>query len=116
MTKQIKSFYEASRYLGQYMPGKVPFLGEIACMGANRKVQIAVLKWVLELIPLLKEKGPEDLGEEEIIDTVLIPLLKKLGYAEWVTDTVTDMAIKKGIKTKTETWESPEEDQGENKE
>lgn len=105
MSKPLKSFYEATRYLGQYMGKDLPFLKDSSCMGLDRRRQLAILKWAQEI--------PEDLdnlSEKEIFDKVLIPLIEKLGLAEWPRDTVTDMAIRKGLITEGDIWDIDKDD------
>lgn len=82
------------------MPKLIPFLNASACMSKNRRFQLAVITWSKTL-----PENLDKLSEEEIIDKVVIPLIQFSGWAEWERDTVTDMAIKKGLITEGEIWE-----------
>lgn len=101
MSKPLKSFYEATRYLGQYIGKKVPFLLATSCMSEQRRHQIAVITWLIDS----KKASPQMLS---MLQIDIMPLLEKLGYAEWIRDTVTDMAIRKGLSTDLESF-FPEE-------
>lgn len=75
-------------------------------MSMPRRKQIAVMSWLLET---LEGKDLEKMPFEEILKDVIIPLMEKLGHAEWLRDTVTDMAIRKGLRSEGETWGETDE-------
>jgi hypothetical protein len=48
----------------------------------------------------------QNLGNAEMNKRInkIVPLFELLGFARWQRDTVTDMAIRKSIKRRKETW------------
>jgi hypothetical protein len=100
MSKPLQSFYEATKYLGQFIGEKVPFLKETSCMSPNIREIMASIDFALEF--WTKE------NDTEMIEILKIAksFLEKLGYARWERDTVTDMALKKGSPTEKEDWEN----------
>lgn len=88
MSKPVEGFYEAAKYLGQFLPEKEPILSELALLGDKERLVIAFLHYLKED----KDTPQEDRAE---IDD-LIKLIKYIGFANWKRDIVTDMAIKIG--------------------
>ena len=87
MSKPISSYYDATKYLGQFIGEQEEFMRETACMSPEIRLTLAVLESATEFF----KEDPELLG----MIAQIKPLLKRIGYARWERDTVTDMAIKK---------------------
>lgn len=87
MSKPIAGYYDATKYLGQFIGEKEAFLRETACMSPEMRVTFAVLEGAKEFFK----------NEPELLEMIkqLEPLLRRIGHAQWQRDTVTDMALKK---------------------
>lgn len=96
-----ESYYRNIAYLGQYMKELVPFLFETSCMGDEEREVLAILSYIGDIT---KMEDLEKLTEEEIMDKMIKPLFQKLGFAHWRRDTVTDMAIRKGLEMVGDSW------------
>lgn len=93
------------RYLGQDIGRIEKFLSETACLYHEQREQIALLH-VFELL------FPEDFEKDQELQqlfTVLKEALKKLGLAKWPRTELTDLALKKGDRWKTESLGEPED-------
>lgn len=97
MSKPLRSFYDATKYLGQFIGQKVSFLQNTSCMDQETRELIAILDFC-------KITFVDDKEFIELIDFIL-PLIEKLGYAKWQRDTVTDMALCKGSPSEMEDWD-----------
>ena len=97
MSKPISGYYDATKYLGQFIGEREEFLRETACMSPEMRLTFAVLQ------------GAEAFFKDEpdILKLIaeLKPILKNIGYAQWQRDTVTDMALKKANPTETEDFQ-----------
>lgn len=87
MSKPISGYYDATKYLGQFIGEKIDFLRKTSCMSPEMRLTFAVL----EGSKLIFKDDPELLKMIAEIE----PLLERIGYAQWQRDTVTDMAMKK---------------------
>jgi hypothetical protein len=94
LSKPISGYYDATKYLGQFIGEKEEFLRETACMSPEMRVTFAVLEGARDFFK----------DEPELIKMIdeLKPILKKIGFAQWQRDTVTDMALKKANPQETE--------------
>lgn len=94
MSKPVSSYYDATKYLGQFIGEQEQFMRETACMSPEIRLTLAVLESAAEFFK----------DDEELLELIaqLKPLLKRIGHARWERDTVTDMAIKKANPTETE--------------
>ena len=97
MSKPLSTFYDATKYLGQYIGQNIEFLRETSCMGPGEREDLALLEWLKTVI--------DDKKTVDFLDEIIIPLIKKMGYAHWIRDTVTDMALRKADYTEEETFE-----------
>lgn len=86
MSHRDKGFFDVARYLGKDVGGEVAFLKNTACMDPAIRALIADLEFVKELFPSLKP----------ILDKYVTSYLEKKGFALWVRDVITDMALKMG--------------------
>jgi hypothetical protein len=104
LSKPISGYYDATKYLGQFIGEKEEFLNETACMSPEMRVTFAVLEGARDFFK----------DEPELIKMIdeLKPILKKIGFAQWQRDTVTDMALKKANPQETEEF-SDDSDQDE---
>lgn len=92
MSKPLNTYYEATKYLGQFIGDKVKFLELSACMDHESRKKFAIL------YSLDKEfRKVLDTETYELLKTIIEPLIMNIGYARWPRDTVTDMALKKGL-------------------
>lgn len=115
---ESKDFYSHATLLGQDHRISTGILKETACMDVESRVLIADLLAVKDIYKII-DKIP-DMDIPELIDKVLLKLLKNEGYAKWLRDVVTDMAIKKGeampyasMKNKKKTDPEPTDDESE---
>ena len=96
MSKRVPDFlYQAQRLLGQEIGKIEPFLAETSCMNYNER----------ELVAYCKVYGilfPDDKEFIKFLEKEAIPVLQKIGYAKWLRTELTDLALKKGIKRKTQ--------------
>jgi hypothetical protein len=92
MSKKLRDYFEATEYLGAFVGEKVPFLFKTSCMNPDERVRIAILDWLINMQNIDLSK----LTEIESIQKVIMPLIENMGFAKWIRDTVTDMAIRKG--------------------
>ncbi len=93
MSKPITGYYEATKYLGQFIGQQIPFLQETSCMDPSCRELFAILDFIASIDPNMVE-----------IVKIVKPFFEKLGFARWNRDTVTDMALRKGAPSETETW------------
>ncbi len=97
MSKPISGYYDATKYLGQFIGEQEEFLKDTACMSPEMRITFAVLQSAKEIF--------KDDAEILQLITDAEPLLRRLGFAQWQRDTVTDMAIKKANPQVTETFD-----------
>jgi hypothetical protein len=95
--KADKEYFQDLSYLGSYIKEIVPFLNQTSCMSPNRRRQLAVLEWLTGYLSLENNNQNNDLID--LIEKTLKPLIQKLGFSEWARDPVTDMAIRIGTKS-----------------
>ena len=107
MSKPLNTYYDATKYLGQFVGQLVEDLKDTSCMGSEERELILIFKWIIE------NKDFFSIPKEDIetLTKVFIPLFEKLGYANWIRDTVTDMALRKANPKETEDWENFEPQQ-----
>lgn len=102
MPNESYNYYRATTYIGQYIGDKIPFLKDTSCMSLQARQQIAFLESFKDYL-----KTELDLETYTLLYTVIKPYLEKRGFADWLRDTVTDMAIRKGLgEGETEFWGS----------
>jgi hypothetical protein len=93
--------FNALAYLGQHKNVSNGVLKQTACMGEFQRLTVADLVSIKKILPKLEQEA--ELTDEELID-VAIEIVSNEGYALWVRDTISDMAIKKGDTTKRDKW------------
>lgn len=99
-----KGFYQASTFLGQHFKISQGILKRTACMALEERVLIADLEAMKKVLPWLDKLETLDLSK--LIDKVVMPFIENEGYAKWMRDVVTDMAIKKGDTRTREKWKT----------
>jgi hypothetical protein len=104
MSKPISSFYDATKYLGQFVGEEIPFLRETSCMSGDMREYIAYLD-------MFVTHFCDDPKFKKFLQEKIRPSLKHFGFALWKRDTVTDMALRKGSGTEEETFEDSSKDE-----
>jgi hypothetical protein len=99
MSKPISSFYDATKYLGQFVGEEIPFLRETSCMSND-------MRECLAYVDVFVKYFCEDEELKQFLKEKARPALKVIGFALWKRDTVTDMALRKGAGTEVESFES----------
>ena len=90
MSKPLHTFYEATKYLGQFVGKDVDFLHTTSCMDTRTRLAIAGIE---AAIIIMKNEQPIDNdGIKELEENKRI--LELFGFASWPRDTVTDMALR----------------------
>lgn len=82
-----KDQFEYERLLGSLIAQKDPFFEKIACMADDWR-QIA------GMLEILKTLYPNDKELIKVVDTILYPVIQRLGQAEFRQDIVTHLAMK----------------------
>lgn len=108
MSGESKGFYSSATYLGQHRRISQGILKKTACMGQEERQDIAMLEGIKKVWPVLEDPTLEDLSVSDLIDKTILPFIEGLGYANWLRDVVTDMAIKKGDTRKRSSWNREE--------
>jgi dissimilatory sulfite reductase (desulfoviridin) alpha/beta subunit len=85
-----KEYYDVAKYLGNQVGRKTAFLQKTACMDQQTRELIAILDFINDI-------GDED-EKKEIAE--IMPLIEKMGYANWNRDVLTDMALHIGMTEK----------------
>lgn len=82
-----KEQYRWESLLGALIAQKDPYFEKIACMNDDWRE-------IIGLLEVLKIVSPEDKDLIKDIDTLLIPIVQRMGQAEWTCDIVTHLAMK----------------------
>lgn len=95
MSRPLQTYYEATKYLGQYVGKEVQFLHDTSCMDMRIRQALAGIDAAIQMLD-----DKEEIKELKQVKKILEPF----GFALWPRDTVTDMALRH-IKTETkESW------------
>jgi hypothetical protein len=84
--KDSEGYYEASQYLGQRVGKGDTFLQKTACMDVESRRLLAILEFIKDAEPETKDEINE-----------ILPLIEKMGKAQWSRDVITDLALKLSI-------------------
>lgn len=95
MSVRKGSYFQSAAYQGERVGRYRKSLVLTACMSMKRRKQVAILKFVADFLKKTDKVGYVD--SINAINHIALPLLKEIGYAEWLRDVITDMSIAIGI-------------------
>lgn len=108
MSKPLQSYYEATKYLGQYVSKNITFLKDTACMNFETRQTLAVIEAFIKITKDQDDKDHQDFIK--FLKKKAKPFLELWGWANWPRDTVTDMALQKGLESTDEYFDTEKDE------